>query len=123
MPKASNPKKNRKIRLWILIAVEIAVLLVLVVGLLTILRTDPLEGNWYQQDRLMYKFSGKGKGVLVMEGDLARFTYTVQEDRLEIDFLEEDMPDRIYRFNLEGDVLTLEDETGEGPWQYIRKQN
>ena len=117
---APKSRNNKKRRLWILAAVEVFVLLALVVGLVALLNRNPLQGNWYDQGRLTYKFGSNGKGVLVLEDGLARFSYEIKGDTLIIDFQRRDIPDETYQFSVEKDSLILDNGSATAPQTYSR---
>lgn len=95
-------------------------LLALVVGLVALLNRNPLQGNWYDQGRLTYKFGSNGKGVLVLEDGLARFSYEIKGDTLIIDFQRRDIPDETYQFSVEKDSLILDNGSATAPRRYSR---
>ena len=111
-----------KKKLWLAVCVESIVLLALIVGVIIAVTRNPLEGAWYAQDKLCYKFGSGGKGVLVLEDDLARFDYQINGKTVTIDFYSEEFPDRTYQFSVKDGVLTLDDGTGNEPEQYQRRK-
>ena len=106
--------------LWLAVCVESIVLLALIIGVIVAVTRNPLEGTWYAEDQLTYKFGPRGKGVQVLEGDLARFDYKISGKTVTIDFYSEEIPDRTYHFSVEEDTLILDDGTGNEPEQYQR---
>ncbi|MBO4928876.1 MAG: hypothetical protein J6D61_00345 [Clostridia bacterium] len=108
--------RHRK-RLWITVALELSVLLALVIGLAVILTGNPLKGSWYDAEGMVYKFSPNGKGLMVLEDDLARFRYDIKGDTLYIDFDSDEHEDRTYEFSVRKDTLYLDG----GQWVYVRK--
>ena len=117
----SQKKRHRsKKKLWLAVCAESVVLLALIIGLIVAVTGNPLEGTWYAEDQLTYKFGPRGKGVQVLEGDLARFDYKISGKTVTIDFYSEEIPDRTYHFSVEEDTLILDDGTGNEPEQYQR---
>jgi hypothetical protein len=117
----TQKKRHRsKKKLWLAVGVESVVLLALIIGLIIAVTGNPLEGTWYAEDQLTYKFGPRGKGVQVLEGDLARFDYKISGKTVTIDFYSEEIPDRTYHFSVEEDTLILDDGTGNEPEQYQR---
>ncbi len=117
----TQKKRHRsKKKLWLAVGVESVVLLALIIGLIVVVTGNPLEGTWYAEDQLTYKFGPRGKGVQVLEGDLARFDYKISGKTVTIDFYSEEIPDRTYHFSVEEDTLILDDGTGNEPEQYQR---
>jgi hypothetical protein len=117
----TQKKRHRsKKMLWLAVCVESIVLLALIIGVIVAVTRNPLEGTWYAGDQLTYKFGSKGKGVQVLDGDLARFDYKISGKTVTIDFYSAEIPDRTYHFSVEDDILILDDETGNEPEQYQR---
>ena len=108
---------SRRTRLWATVALELSVLLALVIGLAVILTGNRLKGAWYDAEGMVYKFSPYGKGVMVLEDDLARFQYKIKGDTLYIDFDSDDYEDRTYEFSVRKDTLYLDG----GQWVYVRR--
>lgn len=113
--------KSKKF-LWLTVILEGVVLLALVIGLITVLTRNPLEGTWYYQGRVTYKFGNAGKGVLILEDDFARFRYEIDGDTVEVDYDSEDIADCTYRFWIEDDTLYLDDGSETGPKAYTPPQ-
>ena len=113
-------RTRKKKTLWLMVCLESVVLLALIIGLIVAVTGNPLEGTWYAEDQLTYKFGPRGKGVQVLEGDLARFDYKISGKTVTIDFYSAEIPDRTYHFSVEDDILILDDGTGNEPEQYQR---
>ena len=113
-------RTRKKKTLWLMVCLESVVLLALIIGVITAVTKNPLEGTWYAGDQLTYKFGPNGKGVQVLEGDLARFDYKISGKTVIIDFYSAEIPDRTYHFSVENDILILDDGTGNEPEQYQR---
>jgi len=110
-PAQSRKRKlqmRKSVRLWLMIGIEAAVLLSLVLGVVALLNRNPLEGNWYDEDQLVYKFNKNGNGVQVVKDGLARFHYDIEDDTLYIDFISEEYEDCSYQFSVEDDTLYLQ---------------
>ena len=117
----TQKKRHRsKKKLWLTVCAESIVLLALIIGVIAAVTKNPLEGTWYDEDQLTYKFGSNSKGVLVLEGNLARFDYKISGKTVTIDFYSAEIPDRTYHFSVEEDTLILDDGTGNEPEQYQR---
>lgn len=108
--------------LWIAVAIEALVLVALVVGLVVLLTGNPIEGTWHDEYGMVYKFSTNGKGLMVLEDDLARFQYKINGHTLYIDFDSDEYTDRSYDFSVEKDTLYLDGGTADTSWVYTRNK-
>ena len=118
---AQKPQKNKRKRLMILATVECLVLAALVIGLIVILMPGELEGTWYAGDRMTYRFSKNGKGLMVLEDDLAVFNYKIKGETLHIDFVDDAYEDCSYQFSVKKDTLILQTDTGEDTLELTRR--
>ncbi len=118
---AQKPRRNKRKRLMILAAVECLVLVALVIGLVIFLKPASLEGTWYAEDRMTYKFSKNGKGLMVLEDDLEVFNYKIKGETLHIDFVDDAYEDRSHQFSVKKDTLLLQTDTGEDTLELTRR--
>lgn len=91
-------------------AVLVTLIIVLIVMLISN-RSDKLKGLWKLDVITSYEFDGKGEGRLIVSGDFV-FTYTIDGDKVSIDFKNSAARDITYTFKVEGDTLTLTEEYG-----------
>ncbi len=66
----------------------------------------------------IYSFNGKGKGDLVLPLGTYEFRYVLEDDVLQIDFADESIEDRSYKYSLTQDILIIMDEDGTS-YQFI----
>lgn len=92
----------------------LALALALVLSLSAVLMTackheeaDPLLGSWKLDVTTTYVFEEEGKGSMNLPLSRNPFTYTVEENRISIDFEDPGLTDRTYVFSIEGNTLTM----------------
>ena len=106
-----NEEKKQRRRLRVIIDVAV-VILVLLVGLALVLqenRRDSLEGTW-EAGEILVEFNGQGKGVWMQGDHMEKIRYKIEKSTLTIQS-DHDHPEKVYTFSLEGQTLTLTDET------------
>ena len=74
------------------------------------LRRDELEGVWALDQTTVYEFDGKGSGILRLPLGNYAFSYTVEDNCLAIDFADEKATDAVYKYSVDGSMLTLDSE-------------
>lgn len=89
-----------------------AVLIVIVVVIVLIVkgcsgRTDVLAGTWDFDGTTTYSFDGEGSGAMVLPSISYDFTYTIDGNKLVIDYINESVHDSPYEFAVDGDILTM----------------
>ena len=70
-------------------------------------RTDALAGTWDFDGTTTYEFDGNGTGAMVLPSISYDFTYTIDGNKLVIDYLNESVHDSTYEFTVDGDILTM----------------
>lgn len=112
---------------WLAVAlvVLLAVLLVaaLVIGLKGCSSTPSIEGRWDLDGATVYEFYPEGKGALVLTTMKFEFTYTIDGDKVSIDFADERASDAAYEFAVEDDLLMLTGGPDGAQTQYILKRD
>lgn len=95
-------------------AASLLLCLCLVAALLVFARlwNSRLPGALALDGNTVYKFDGGGSGTLRLPLGSYPFRYTVEGDRLTIDFADAAAADAAYRFHCAGRSLTLESKTG-----------
>ena len=105
-----NKKKQKQRRM--LFGGAAAVLIVIVVVIVLIVkgcsgRTDVLAGTWDFDGTTTYSFDGEGSGAMVLPSISYDFTYTIDGNKLVIDYSNESVHDSTYEFAVDGDILTM----------------
>ena len=105
-----NKKKQKQRRM--LFGGAAAVLIVIVVVIVLIVkgcsgRTDVLAGTWDFDGTTTYSFDGEGSGAMVLPSISYDFTYTIDGNKLVIDYINESVQDSPYEFAVDGDILTM----------------
>lgn len=100
-------KRKRYIKILIFTCFIAAIVLLAIVFTNTN-RSNPLEGTWYMDAVTVYKFYGDGKGAMVLPSVEYTFSYSVEDNTLNIDFDHEGAKDAQYTFFITGDALTLD---------------
>lgn len=105
-----NKKKQKQRRM--LFGGAAAVLIVIVVVIVLIVkgcsgRTDVLAGTWDFDGTTTYSFDGEGSGAMVLPPISYDFTYTIDGNKLVIDYINESVHDSPYEFAVDGDILTM----------------
>ena len=70
-------------------------------------RTDALASTWDFDGTTTYEFDGNGTGAMVLPSISYDFTYTIDGNKLVIDYLNESVHDSTYEFTVDGDILTM----------------
>lgn len=86
-----------------------------IIGFIIILETvfvvvsipDKIVGMWTLDEATSYQFDGRGRGVMHLSVSEYEFSYKLGKDDLYIDFDDDNATDREYRYELDGDLLTL----------------
>ncbi len=69
--------------------------------------TDALAGTWDFDGTTIYFFDGSGSGAMELPSISYDFTYTIDGNKLMIDYANESVRDSTYEFSTSGDTLTL----------------
>ena len=106
--------RRRRIRNGVA-AAFVLILIVLIVLLFKSCSTDKrIIGTWDYDTVTVYRFDKNGKGALLLPNQSYTFTYSVEEDRLFVDFENERLTDHTYIFTVNGSKLTLAAEESAG---------
>lgn len=98
-----NKKKQKQRRM--LFGGAAAVLIVIVVVIVLIVkgcsgRTDVLAGTWDFDGTTTYSFDGEGSGAMVLPSISYDFTYTIDGNKLVIDYINESVHDSLMNLPL-----------------------
>lgn len=109
-------KKKNKGKAWI------AVVAIFLIGGLCawyfLFSGDELKGTWNYDDITMYQFNGRGEGTLILPEKSYEFSYELTEEEVHIDFVNEQIEDSSYNYNIEKDKLTLFGAVGTEEFSY-----
>lgn len=95
-------RRNRRLML--------CTLLLLVVVLVVVLcpkETSTLKGTWAYGEMATIQFSGRNSGMITLSDTEYPFTYTVEENALQLSFGNAYIADAVYTFTVEDDTLIL----------------
>lgn len=68
---------------------------------------DVLVGIWKLDSVTKYTFDGSGSGCMIVSDSEYKFSYTLKDDELKIDFISESAKDSTYEFYIDENKLTL----------------
>ncbi len=87
----------------------IIIILLLLVCFFFIFRStkDELEGLWDIDGNTKYEFDGQGRGKLIVPMNEYKFTYTIKNNILSIDFANENSEDTDYEYMILNDELKI----------------
>ena len=66
-----------------------------------------LVGTYIYNENVKYEFKEDGKGAMYDSDTKFEFTYTINDNKLEIDFTLDALHDASYNYTIDGDILTL----------------
>ncbi|SDZ78759.1 hypothetical protein SAMN05216349_10148 [Oribacterium sp. KHPX15] len=69
---------------------------------------EDLEGLWSIDEITSYRFKKNGTGALVLPEHSYSFTYTLEEDILEMDFEKEKLRDSTFKVSVVDGVMNLQ---------------
>lgn len=95
----------------------IAIITIAIINLLK--PTDALKGTFVYGESVKYEFNGKGNGAMYDSNTKYSYTYSIEENKLEIDFINEAVRDATYTFSIENNTLTLIGGEGTMGGEYI----
>ena len=112
MAQRNKKKEKKQKQRRMLFGGAAAALIVIVVVIALIVkgcsgRTDALAGTWDFDGTTTYEFDGNGTGAMVLPSISYDFTYTIDGNKLLIDYLNESVHDSTYEFTVDGDILTM----------------
>lgn len=84
--------------------------------------SSKLKGTFIYNESIKYIFDGKGNGSMHDGNDEYEYTYTVDKDKLTIDFKNEAVRDATYTFKNENDTLKLIGGEGTIGGEYVLKK-
>ena len=97
-------------------------LLAVLVGLIVhMMRVDELRGTWTLDQVTVYEFDGKGHGALLLPQKHYEFDYTIDGNRLRIDFRDPSANDTSYAYEAGRNTLILTGNTGQ-EYRFIRQR-
>ena len=100
--------RRRRIRNGIAAAmVLILIVLCIILFFKSCSTQNRIVGTWDYDTNTVYQFDKDGKGALLLPNENYAFTYSIQENRLFIDFENENLTDHRYTFTVSGSKLTL----------------
>lgn len=126
--RASRQKRMRKRKIQFCLVV-VALLVTMLVFVIVVINNKVLknkkyvlEGTYVYEDNTEYEFDGKQNGCLcvVVDGEEYQFDYTykTEDNRLYIDFENEEVTDITYEYSLDGNKLTLSGKEGSAGGSY-----
>ena len=122
-----NKKKHKqafKIIIILLIIIMIAVGITIAIinnndNNSTNIENNTLIGTFIYNENVKYEFDNNGKGAMYDNETKYEYSYTINENKLILDFENEAVHDATYRFKLENGTLTLNGEEGTMGGKYI----
>ena len=104
-------KKRRQRQRYCLFGSAILLLIVIIAIVFLVkgcsAKTDSLAGTWNLDGTTTYEFDGNGTGEMVLPSISYDFTYTIDGNKLVIDYINESVHDSPYEFAVDGDILTM----------------
>ena len=105
------------------VALVAVLILSLVLGLKGCSPKPSIEGRWNLDGATIYEFYPDGKGALVLTTMTFEFDYTVDGDKVSIDFVDERATAAKYEFAVTDDLLMLIGGPGTNQTQHILKRD
>lgn len=100
--------RRRRIRNGVVTIFVLTLIILCIVLFFRSCSTDKrIVGTWDYDTVTIYRFDKNGEGALLLPNESYAFTYSVEEDRLFIDFENESLTDHTYIFTVNGSKLTL----------------
>lgn len=129
-------KEHKKSKQTLKISMIVLIVLILIIGIVSIIlinrnksietnspssKENSLNGTFSFDENVKYEFNN-GNG-LMYDGDTKyEYTYTINNEKISIDFVDEMIYDATYSYHLEDDTLTLVGEDGTIGGEYILKK-
>ena len=87
-------------------------------------RCPELEGEWQYDIHTSYVFKENGKGYIQLDNVQLKYKYSVEDNRLKLNFDDANVEDCVYEFEVQGDELQLAGKEGTtgGNYQLQRKK-
>ncbi len=110
-------RKKKQTQRRMVLCGAIAALAVIIVGIILLAKgcsggTDALAGTWEFDGTTTYSFDGSGSGTMELPSISYDFTYTIDGNKLMIDYANESVRDSEYEFTVDGNTLTLVGDEG-----------
>lgn len=108
--KVKKKFKINKVR----VVIFIIVLIVFIALLITLINRDnnPLVGKWITDKGTIYQFNSDYTGKLIISVGEYDYTYEIKDDRVLVDFENENSTDTEFSFKVEDETLVLKNNNG-----------
>ena len=105
-------RKKKQTQRRMVLCGAIAALAVIIVGIILLAKgcsggTDALAGTWEFDGTTTYSFDGSGSGAMELPSISYDFTYTIDGNKLMIDYANKSVRYSEYEFTVDGNTLTL----------------
>ena len=105
-------RKKKQTQHRMVLCGAIAALAVIIVGIILLAKgcsggTDALAGTWEFDGTTTYSFDGRGSGAMELPSISYDFTYTIDGNKLMIDYANKSVRYSEYEFTVDGNTLTL----------------
>lgn len=119
--KRLKQRKKRR-RQTAVMGVMLLLLIAVLIGLIVhMTRKDALRGTWMLDQVTVYEFDGKGHGGLLLPQQSYEFDYSIDGNRLHIDFRDPAANDASYYFEADKNTLILTSDDGQ-EYRFIRQR-
>lgn len=121
-PRSYRRRNRRRRKLNPRVVALVAVMLVLLIGIIFGVRScskPSIVGRWDLDGTTVYEFEKGGKGALVLMTMEYEFTYTIEDDLVRINFVDEAALDANYTFEVQKNILFLTGGPGDAKSEYI----
>ena len=113
--KLADSRRKRKVAVWV--AILAVIIIILVAGVFFTVRglrqsSPSIKGTWSYDEVTIYTFDDEGHGSLVLPLGNYEFSYVLEDDVLQLDFVDESIIDRRYNYSIAEDELILTDGDG-----------
>lgn len=104
----ANRKRKKRQHSGIFVVLCGTLCAIIVLSFFLLLRNDGLKGKWEVDSSTVYAFDGRGHGSLLLPEHTFLFRYEIRENEISFDFESESARDMVYRYQKNGNELTLE---------------
>ena len=80
---------------------------------------NTLIGTFIYNENVKYEFNNNGKGAMYDNETEYPYSYSIEENKLKLDFTDESVRDASYTYSIENDILTLIGGEGTMGGEYI----
>ena len=121
-------KRRKQERVILLGMIGVAVVITIVFWCLLLnnkeAKTKELAGLWIYDSVTSYEFTSDNKGVMHVSEQNFHFSYRLDNVRLRIDFENDSVQDCVYKFSIDGNILTIEGKRGTtgGIYKLVKKE-